>query len=133
MSQCSTMYAVRVAAGFVQTMSNASISQGTLANIVREMPGKSRPAIELLGRLMKELSVAGLDEPGCRADGKLNWSWIAAQPTYLTLVFRGAKVLEERLGGSLENIVAVAGRRGAYFAIDFLAGPDMSGPSVAAS
>ena len=30
------------------TMFNVSISQGTLANIVREMLDKSRPAIELI-------------------------------------------------------------------------------------
>lgn len=106
-----------------KTMFNVSISQGTLANIVREMLGKSRPAIEFLERLIKESAVVGFDESGCYVNGKLNWSWIA-QTTYLTLVFRGAgrgaKVLEDRFGDSLKNIVAVTDRHSAYFAIDFL-------------
>ena len=105
------------------TMFHVSISQGTLANIVREMFDKSRPAIELIERLIKESSVVGFDESGCYVNGKLNWSWIA-QTVYLTLVFRGsgrgAKVLEERFGDSLKRMVAVTDRHSAYFAIDFL-------------
>lgn len=106
-----------------ETMFNVRISQGTLANIVREMLDKSRPAIDLIGRMIKESAVVGFDESGCYINGKLNWSWIA-QTTYLTLVFRGtgrgAKVLEERFGDSLKNMVAVTDRHSAYFAIDFL-------------
>ena len=105
------------------TMFNVSISQGTLANIVREMLDKSRPAIELIERLIRESAVVGFDESGCYVNGKLNWSWIA-QTAYLTLVFRGAgrgaKVLEERFGESLKNMIAVTDRHSAYFAIDFL-------------
>lgn len=106
-----------------KTMFNIGISQGTLANIVREMPEKSRPAIELIERLIKDSAVVGFDESGCYVNGRLNWSWIA-QTAYLTLVFRGAgrgaKVLEERFGESLKNMVAVSDRHSAYFAIDFL-------------
>ena len=106
-----------------KVMFNVSISQGTLANIVREMLEKSRPAIELIERLIKDSAVVGFDESGCYVNGRLNWSWIA-QTAYLTLVFRGsgrgAKVLEERFGDSLKNMVAVTDRHSAYFAIDFL-------------
>lgn len=106
-----------------KTMFNIGISQGTLANIVREMLEKSRPAIELIERLIKDSAVVGFDESGCYVNGRLNWSWIA-QTAYLTLVFRGAgrgaKVLEERFGESLKNMVAVSDRHSAYFAIDFL-------------
>lgn len=84
---------------------------------------KSRPAIELIERLIKDSAVVGFDESGCYVNGRLNWSWIA-QTAYLTLVFRGAgrgaKVLEERFGESLKNMVAVSDRHSAYFAIDFL-------------
>lgn len=106
-----------------ETMFNVRISQGTLVNIVREMLDKSRPAIGLIERLIKESAVVGFDESGCYVNGRLNWSWIA-QTTYLTLVFRGAgrgaKVLEERFGDSLKNMIAVTDHRSAYFAIDFL-------------
>lgn len=107
----------------LETMFNLRISQGTLANIVREMLDKSKPGIELIERLIKESAVVGFDESGCYVNGRLNWSWIA-QTTYLTLVFRGAgrgaKVLEERFGDSLKNMTAVTDRHSAYFAIDFL-------------
>lgn len=72
-----------------ETMFNVRISQGTLANIVREMLEKSRPAIDLIERMIRESAIVGFDESGCYTDGKLNWSWIA-QTTYLTLVFRGS-------------------------------------------
>ena len=105
------------------TMFNVSISQGTLANIVREMLDKSRTAIELIERLIRKSAVVGFDESGCYVNGKLNWSWIA-QTAYLTLVFRGAgrgaRVLEERFGESLKNMIAVTDRHSAYFVIDFL-------------
>ncbi len=105
------------------TMFNVRISQGTLVNIVREALDKSRPAIELIERLLRESSVVGFDESGCYVKGRLNWSWIA-QTAYLTLVFRGAgrsaKVLEERFGDSLKKMTAVTDRHSAYFAIDFL-------------
>lgn len=105
------------------TMFNVRISQGTLANIVREMLEKSRPAIDLIERMIKESAVVGFDESGCYTNGKLNWSWIA-QTAYLTLVFRGAgrgaKVLEERFGDSLKKMTAVTDRHNAYFAINFL-------------
>ncbi|MEO3352922.1 transposase [Parabacteroides distasonis] len=77
----------------------------------------------LIERLIRESSVVGFDESGCYCKGKLNRSWIA-QTAYLTLVFRGsgrgAKVLEDRFGNSLKNMVAVTDRHSAYFAIDFL-------------
>ena len=105
------------------TMFNVRISQGTLVNIVRETLDKSRPAIELIERLLRESSVVGFDESGCYVKGRLNWSWIA-QTAYLTLVFRGAgrsaKVIEERFGDSLKKMTAVTDRHSAYFAIDFL-------------
>jgi hypothetical protein len=102
---------------------NIEISQGTLANIIREMLEKSQPAIEQIEQQLKESKVIGFDESGCYCKGKLNWSWIA-QSTYLTLVFRqsgrGAKVLEERFGDSLKHMIAVTDRHSAYFTIDFL-------------
>lgn len=105
------------------TLFNVSISQGTLVNIVREMLDKSKPAIALIERFIKKSAVVGFDESGCYCNGRLNWSWIA-QTAYLTLVFRGAgrgaKVLEDRFGNSLKNMVAVTDRHSAYFAIDFL-------------
>ena len=108
---------------FFETMFNVRISQGTLANIIRDMLEKSRPAIALIERMIKASAVVDFDESGCYTNGKLKWSWIA-QTTYLTLVFRGAgrgaKVLEERFGDSLKNMVAVTDRHSAYFAIDFL-------------
>lgn len=118
-----------------ETMFNVRISQGTLANIVREMLDKSRPAIGLIERLIKESAVVGFDESGCYVNGRLNWSWIA-QTTYLTLVFRGsgrgARVLEERFGDSLKNMIAVTDRHSAYF--DRLPRqPGMSGPSFTES
>lgn len=64
-----------------ETMFNVRISQGTLANIVREMLDKSRPAIDIIERLIKESAVVGFDESGCYVNGRLNWSWIA-QTTY---------------------------------------------------
>ena len=60
---------------------------------------------------------------GCYNNKRLDWAWIA-QTLYVTLCFRatgrGAKVLEERFGDSLGNMVAVTDRHSAYFAIDFL-------------
>lgn len=101
------------------TMFNLSISQGTLANML----DKFRSAIALIARLIKESSIVGFDESGCYVNGKLNWSWIA-QTVYLTLVFRGAgrgaRVLEERCGDSMKNMIAETDRHSAYFAIDFL-------------
>lgn len=71
------------------TMFNVTISQGSLANIVREMLDRSKPAIAPIERLIKESAVVGFDESGCYCKSRLNWSWIA-QTSYLTLVFRGS-------------------------------------------
>ncbi len=106
-----------------ETMFNVRISQGTPANIIREILEKARPAIDLIERMIKESAVVGFDESGCYTNEKLNWVWIA-QTTYLTLVFRGAgrgaKVPEDRFGDSLKNMTAVTDRHSAYFAIGFL-------------
>ena len=106
-----------------ETLFNIKISQGTLSNIVAEMLEKSKPAIEIIEKYIKSSKVVGFDESGCYCKGKLDWSWIA-QTAYLTLVFRGsgrgAKVLEERFGDSMKNMVAVTDRHSAYFAINFL-------------
>lgn len=105
------------------TVFNIKISQGTLANIVKEMLEKSKPAIALIEQFIKESRVVGFDESGCYCNGALNWAWIA-QTVYLTLVFRetgrAAKVLEDRFGDSLKNMIAVSDRHGAYFKIGFL-------------
>lgn len=106
-----------------ETLFNIKISQGTLFNIVVGMLEKSKPALEIIERCIKSSKVVGFDESGCYCKGNLDWSWIA-QTVYLTLVFRGsgrgAKVLEERFGDSMKNMVAVTDRHSAYFAIRFL-------------
>ncbi len=105
-------------------MLNVRISQDILVNIVREMFEKSKPRIDLIKRMTKESAVVSFNELGYYyTNGKLNWPWIV-QTAYLTLVLRGAgrgaKVLEERFGDSLLNMVAMTDRHSAYFAIGFL-------------
>ncbi|MCM1450709.1 MAG: transposase [Clostridium sp.] len=55
------------------TMFGIKISQDTLAKIVREMLEKSKPAIDLIERILKESAVVVFDESGCHCEGKLNW------------------------------------------------------------
>jgi hypothetical protein len=73
--------------------------------------------------MLKKSRVVGFDESGCYNNKKLDWAWIA-QTAYITLCFRAtglaAKVLEDRFGDSLKDMVAVTDRHSAYFAIDFL-------------
>ena len=73
--------------------------------------------------MLRKSPIVGFDESGCYNNKKLDWAWIA-QTTYLTLCFRAAgrssKVLEERFGDALKNMVAVTDRHSAYFALDFL-------------
>ena len=99
------------------------MSQGSIKNIVQEAMRKSKPAIKLLEDMLRKSPVVGFDESGCYNNKKLDWAWIA-QTTYLTLCFRAAgrssKVLEERFGDALKNMVAVTDRHSAYFALDFL-------------
>lgn len=99
------------------------MSQGTIKNIVQDAQKKSAPAIKLLEDLLKKSPIVGFDESGCYNDKKLDWAWIA-QTTYLTLCFRAtgrsSKILEEKFGDSLKNMVAVTDRHSAYFALDFL-------------
>ncbi len=99
------------------------ISQGTIKNFVQEAMRKSQPAIKLLEDMLKKSPVVGFDESGCYNNKRLDWAWIA-QTAYLTLCFRAtgrsSKVLEEKFGNSLKNMVAVTDRHSAYFVLDFL-------------
>lgn len=107
----------------MREMFSVEMSQGTVNNIVREALEKSAPAIKLLEDMLKKSRVVGFDESGCYNNKKLDWAWIA-QTAYITLCFRAtgraAKVLEDRFGDSLKDMVAVTDRHSAYFAIDFL-------------
>ena len=107
----------------MREMFSVEMSQGTVNNIVREALKKSKPAIRLLEDMLRKSRVVGFDESGCYNNKKLDWAWIA-QTVYITLCFRAtgraAKVLEERFGDSLKNMVAVTDRHSAYFAINFL-------------
>lgn len=100
-----------------------SMSQGTIKNIVDDAMEKSRPVIRLLEDTIRKSRVVGFDESGCYNQKRLDWAWIA-QTAYVTLCFRAggraARVLEDRFGDSLKNMVAVTDRHSAYFAIDFL-------------
>ena len=84
---------------------------------------KSQPAIKLLEEMLKKSPVVGFDESGCYNNKKLDWAWIA-QTAYVTLCFRAtgraSKVLEDRFGDALKNMVAVTDRHSAYFVLDFL-------------
>ena len=107
----------------MREMFSVEMSQGTVNNIVRESLEKAAPAIKLLEDMLKKSRVVGFDESGCYNNKRLDWAWIA-QTAYVTLCFRAtgraAKVLEDRFGDSMKNMVAVTDRHGAYFAIDFL-------------
>ena len=107
----------------MREMFSVKMSQGTVNNIVREALKKSEPAIRALEDMLRKSRVVGFDESGCYNNKKLDWAWIA-QTVYVTLCFRAtgraAKVLEERFGDSLKNMVAVTDRHSAYFAINFL-------------
>lgn len=99
------------------------MSQGTIKNIIDETMKKAEPAIRLLEDMLKKSRVVGFDESGCYNLKRLDWAWIA-QTAYVTLCFRAsgraAKVLEDRFGDAVKNMVAVTDRHSAYFAIDFL-------------
>ena len=107
----------------MREMFSVEMSQGTVNNIVREALKKSEPAIRLLEDMLRKSRVVGFDESGCYNNKKLDWAWIA-QTIYITLCFRAtgraAKVLEERFGDSMKNMVAVTDRHSAYFAVSFL-------------
>ena len=99
------------------------MSQGTIKNIIDSTMKKAAPAVRLLEDMLKKSPVVGFDESGCYNQKRLDWAWIA-QTAYVTLCFRAsgraAKVLEDRFGESLKNMVAETDRHSAYFAIDFL-------------
>lgn len=99
------------------------ISQGTIENFVQETMRKSRPAIKMLEDMLKKSPVVGFDESGCYNNKNLDWAWIA-QTAYITLCFRAtgraSKVLEDRFGEALKDMVAVTDRHSAYFVLDFL-------------
>lgn len=73
--------------------------------------------------MLKKSAVVGFDESGCYNNRKLDWAWIA-QTAYVTLCFRAtgrsSRVLEDKFGESLKNMVAVTDRHSAYFALNFL-------------
>ena len=110
-------------ASLMEEVFSVHMSQGSIKNIVQEAMRKSKPAIKLLEDMLRKSPVVGFDESGCYNNKKLDWAWIA-QTTYLTLCFRAAgrssKVLEERFGDALKNMVAVTDRHSAYFSLDFL-------------
>ncbi len=112
----------RLASLMVEVFS-VHMSQGTIRNIVQEAMKKSQPAISLLEDMLKKSTVVGFDESGCYNNKKLDWAWIA-QTAYITLCFRAtgrsSKVLEDKFGDSLKNMVAVTDRHSAYFVLNFL-------------
>ncbi len=109
-------------ASLMEEVFSVHMSQGSIKNIVQEAMRKSKP-IKLLEDMLRKSPVVGFDESGCYNNKKLDWAWIA-QTTYLMLCFRAAgrssKVLEERFGDALKNMVAVTDRHSAYFSLDFL-------------
>ena len=104
-------------------MFSVHMSQGTIRNVVQEAMRKSQPAISLLEQMLKKSTVVGFDESGCYNNKKLDWAWIA-QTAYITLCFRAtgrsSKVLEDKFGESLKNMVAVTDRHSVYFVLNFL-------------
>lgn len=110
-------------ASVMEEVFSVHMSQGTIKNFVQETMKKARPAIDLLERMLKESPVVGFDESGCYNNKKLDWAWIA-QTAYVTLCFRAtgraSKVLEDKFGDALKNMIAVTDRHSAYFVLDFL-------------
>ena len=110
-------------ASMMDEIYSVHLSQGTIKNFVQEALRKSQPAIKLLEDMLKKSHVVGFDESGCYNNKKLDWAWIA-QTAYVTLCFRAtgraSKVLEDKFGDALKNMVAVTDRHNAYFVLDFL-------------
>lgn len=110
-------------ASLMEEVFSVHMSRGTIENFVQETMRKSRPAIRLLEDMLRKSPVVGFDESGCYNNKKLDWAWIA-QTAYITLCFRAtgraSKVLEDKFGDALRNMVAVTDRHSAYFVLDFL-------------
>lgn len=110
-------------AGFLHDVLGLSPSEGSLVNWVNEAKRNAQPVVDKIKEYIMSSSIVGFDESGCYCNRRLDWAWIA-QTVYYTLLFRargrGAKVLADRFGDSVERMVAVTDRHSAYFALHFL-------------
>jgi len=106
----------------LKTIFNIDISQGSIRNIIVKTKKEAQKALVLIKNHISESKVVGFDESGCFCHGILNWSWIAQTPL-ATFVFiaknRSGKVLEQKFGKALENMIAVTDRHQTYFSLDF--------------
>ncbi len=113
--QCLSMERV---AETVSDFFHRKISQGTIANILKEIGKKSEFAYEEIRKRVEESPVVGADETGAAVNKELHWNWIF-QTELLTYVYqmksRGMPAIDSKFPKGLPNSTLVTDRHGSYF------------------
>jgi transposase len=80
-----------------------SISQGAIANTLRRVAERARPAYEAIGAEVRASPVINSDETSARVEGRNQWHWVFQTPTasyHLIAPSRGGDVIDTFLDGA---------------------------------
>jgi transposase len=86
------------------------ISEGTVCNMISRFAERLEPTYEKIREQLSQEKYVGVDETGCKINGKKNWAWICQSVIY-TYIFihvnRGYEAAKEGIGDRLQNCILV--------------------------
>jgi len=98
-----------------------SISEGSIVNLLDKMVEKMIPNYEAIKQNILKSGQAGVDETGCKVNGKKHWFW-AAQNELNTFIWqsktRGYDSIEEQFVDQFKELILIHDCWAAYFQTD---------------
>jgi transposase len=103
---------------FLRNCFGVALSQGTVANILKDMSDKSLGAYDVIRNKVEQSRVVGADETGVKINGELNWMWVW-QTKDLTYIHsdksRGKLAIDKQFEQGLPNSILITDRHCSYF------------------
>lgn len=103
--------------GLLRNLFGITIAEGTVTALIAKASKLSQDEISKLTKLLEESALVGIDETGCKVDGKRHWHW-TFQNEHNTLIVadksRGAKVITDTFEKGFVNACVVHDNYSSY-------------------
>jgi len=82
------------------------LSEGTIDSMIKKASGISQPIVDDIAKRLALSTLVGIDETGCRVDGKRHWHWTFQNDKDTLIVAdssRGTKVIDKHFMDGFKN------------------------------
>ena len=104
----------------LSVMFHVKLSEGTIDRMIKKAGKQSQPAVDALAKRLALSNIVGIDETGCKIDGRRYWHWTFQNSDNTLIVAnksRGTKVIDTHFKEGFSNACVVHDNFSAYNAL----------------